>query len=118
MTSEHTVKSFDEELTQLTNTISRMGGLAEAQISGAIQAIIRRDAELATTVVETDHPQAGRLRQARPAARFSKTPPGIRSGGPRLGEHTREILQALGYGGADIEALRAAGVIGMPEARA
>jgi phosphate transport system protein len=31
-----------------------MGGLAEAQISGAIQAIIRRDAELATTVVETD----------------------------------------------------------------
>jgi phosphate transport system protein len=54
MANEHTVKSFDEELKQLTNTISRMGGLAEAQISGAIQAITRRDAELATNIVEAD----------------------------------------------------------------
>jgi phosphate transport system protein len=54
MGSEHTVRSFDEELKQLTMTISRMGGLAEAQISGAIQAIIKRDAELAATVVEGD----------------------------------------------------------------
>jgi phosphate transport system protein len=54
MTIEHTVKSFDEELKQLTSAISRMGGLAEAQISGAIHAIVRRDAELAATVVEGD----------------------------------------------------------------
>jgi crotonobetainyl-CoA:carnitine CoA-transferase CaiB-like acyl-CoA transferase len=56
-------------------------------------------------VVETDHPIAGRLRQARPAARFSATPAGIRSGAPALGEHTHEVLGALGYSAAEIDAL-------------
>jgi crotonobetainyl-CoA:carnitine CoA-transferase CaiB-like acyl-CoA transferase len=67
------------------------------------------------TVVEFDHPTAGRLRQARPAARFSTTPAGIRTGGPLLGEHTAEILDSLGYSRLVVEELRQAGVIGMPE---
>ena len=41
---------------------------------------------------EYDHPQAGRLRQARNAARFSGTPAGIRRPAPALGEHTEEVL--------------------------
>src|SRR5262249_52924819 len=41
---------------------------------------------------EYEHPKAGRLRQTRAAARFSKTPPGIRRGAPALGEHTEEVL--------------------------
>ncbi len=56
-------------------------------------------------VVETEHPQAGRLRQARPAARFSATPATIRHGGAALGEHTETILAELGYSAADIERL-------------
>jgi crotonobetainyl-CoA:carnitine CoA-transferase CaiB-like acyl-CoA transferase len=56
-------------------------------------------------VVETDHPQAGRIRQARPAARFSGTPATIRQGGAALGEQTVQVLAELGYSPAEIEAL-------------
>jgi phosphate transport system protein len=55
MAHEHIVKAFDEQLEGLTNMIARMGGIAEGQIAGAIQAVIKRDADLAASVVETDH---------------------------------------------------------------
>jgi crotonobetainyl-CoA:carnitine CoA-transferase CaiB-like acyl-CoA transferase len=66
-------------------------------------------------VIETDHPAAGRLRQARAAARFSRTPPEIRRGAPRLGEHTDEILAELGYTSVEIAALREEAVINVSD---
>ncbi len=45
--SDHIVKSYDDELKQLNTLISRMGGLAETQFDGAVQAVLRRDKELA-----------------------------------------------------------------------
>ncbi len=47
------------------------------------------------TIVEYDHPVAGRLRQARNPAVFLGTPTGKVSPAPALGEHTDEILGAL-----------------------
>jgi crotonobetainyl-CoA:carnitine CoA-transferase CaiB-like acyl-CoA transferase len=64
------------------------------------------------TLVEINHPVSGRLRQARPPARFEHTPADVRFGAPRLGEHTEEILLEIGYTRPQIEAWRAAGVIG------
>jgi crotonobetainyl-CoA:carnitine CoA-transferase CaiB-like acyl-CoA transferase len=60
-------------------------------------------------VIETDHPQAGRLRQARQPARFSATPFEIRRGAPLHGGHTREVLAEAGFGKAEIAALEATG---------
>ncbi|MGE0179983.1 MAG: phosphate signaling complex protein PhoU [Sphingomonas sp.] len=53
-TQGHTVKAFDEELDTLRATIAEMGGLAEAAISEAIDALVRRDSEAAARVVERD----------------------------------------------------------------
>jgi len=61
---------------------------------------------------EYDHPAAGRLRQARNAARFSATPASIRRPAPALGEHTDEVLAEIGYSDLDIAELRAQGALG------
>jgi crotonobetainyl-CoA:carnitine CoA-transferase CaiB-like acyl-CoA transferase len=58
-----------------------------------------------------EHPQAGALRQARPAARFSVTPSEIRSGAPRLGEDTEALLEELGVNAEEVGRLQQAGVI-------
>jgi phosphate transport system protein len=54
MPSDHVVKSYDEELKRLNNTITEMGGLAESQLAAAIQAVMKRDTDLAAEVVEQD----------------------------------------------------------------
>jgi crotonobetainyl-CoA:carnitine CoA-transferase CaiB-like acyl-CoA transferase len=64
------------------------------------------------TLVESQHPVAGRLRQARPAARFGATPVGPPRGAPRLGHHTTEILAELGFTPEEIDRLAAGGVTG------
>lgn len=52
--SEHTVKSFDEDITRLRGLISEMGGLAELSINEALHALTNGDEELAQKVVERD----------------------------------------------------------------
>jgi crotonobetainyl-CoA:carnitine CoA-transferase CaiB-like acyl-CoA transferase len=64
------------------------------------------------TIIESDHPVAGRLRQARTAPRFSGTPVAPPRGAPLLGEHNRQVLTELGLDDAQIDRLVAAGVIG------
>ena len=74
--------------------------------------LIEHEQVLASDILVTsEHPKAGRLRQARPAARFDKTPAGIRHGAPLLGEHSDEILAEAGLSAEEIAALRDAGVV-------
>jgi phosphate transport system protein len=54
MASEHIVKSYDEELERLKKIIVEMGGMAESQIAAAIEAVVKRDTDLATQVIEGD----------------------------------------------------------------
>lgn len=54
MTTDHTVRSYDEELKHLDNMIAEMGGLAEDQFARAMEALIRRDVDKASLVAAND----------------------------------------------------------------
>ena len=71
-------------------------------------------------IAEFDHPDIGRVRQPKPAARFDRTPAGIQGPAPRIGEHSATICRApleaardRAAGGRD----RALGVLLGPDAR-
>ena len=49
------------------------------------------------SILRLNYERYGEVRQARPAARFEKTPSEINSPAPLLGEHGREILMEIGY---------------------
>jgi crotonobetainyl-CoA:carnitine CoA-transferase CaiB-like acyl-CoA transferase len=62
-------------------------------------------------VREIPHPLLGHTKQVGPMIRLSKSPFQVRNWTLRLGQHTEEILNELGYDARRIEALRRAGVI-------
>ena len=64
------------------------------------------------TLVEWQHPDAGTVRQPRPAARFSETPTDLDFSGAHRGQHNEEILASLGYSSERIKGLQESGVIG------
>jgi phosphate transport system protein len=51
---EHTVKAFDDEIGALRGLIAEMGGLAEVAIAQSVEALVRRDNDLAAQVVAND----------------------------------------------------------------
>src|SRR5450631_2227938 len=48
-------------------------------------------------ITEFDQPMVGRVRQPKPAARFSVNEAVIGGPAPRVGEHSRDVLRDLGY---------------------
>jgi phosphate transport system protein len=54
MSTEHTVKAFDEDITRLRGLIAEMGGLAELAVQESLQALVSGDDSLASEVVARD----------------------------------------------------------------
>lgn len=67
-----------------------------------------RHRELLQTV---EHPVEGTVPQLGFPIKMSATPATIRTPAPKLGEHTAEILHAIGYAAGDVDRLQAAGVV-------
>ncbi|HEY0484578.1 MAG TPA: CoA transferase [Kofleriaceae bacterium] len=62
-------------------------------------------------VLEVDHPRAGRTRALGMPIKFSDAHADLTRPAPLLGQHTREILEALGYSAAEIDALAQTGTV-------
>jgi len=63
-------------------------------------------------VVTWEHPDAGTVRSARPGARFSRTPIGMRLSASLQGADNDEVLAEIGRSPDEVARLRADGVIG------
>ena len=67
------------------------------------------------TLVEMQHPRAGKVKMVGAPVRLSETPGSVRTPSPMLGEHTSEVLrELLGMSPEAVAALRDQGVIGGP----
>lgn len=86
--SEFTVKELVDRLER--------ADVPHAQVLTRTQMRKHPQVEANGTIIEYDHPLAGKLRQARHAAVFSRTPTSVRLGAPSLGEHTRVVLHDFG----------------------
>ena len=62
--------------------------------------------------IDTEDPEYGRMRTSGFFADFETSQPSVRMRAPKLGEHTTEVLKALGKTEAEIQAARKAGTIG------
>jgi formyl-CoA transferase len=56
-------------------------------------------------IVETDHPTAGKVKGIGLPIRFSGGRSDARLAAPLLGQHTRAVLQELGYSDQEVDAL-------------
>jgi len=72
-----------------------------------------RDPQIAASrlIVEQEHPRAGRFRTLDTPIRFDRTPGGIRTPAPGLGEHTDVVLGEAGLTVDEIAGLRKSGAI-------
>jgi len=63
------------------------------------------------SLVEVTDPDAGPVLMPAVAPRLSRTPGSVRWTGPRLGQHTEQVLAEAGLSPDDVAGLRAAGVV-------
>ena len=78
-----------------------------APINTVAEAIEDRQTYARGLIVQLEHAAIGTAKSIANPIRFSNTPVSYRLPPPLLGEHTREILQSLGYSADDVQAMEA-----------
>ncbi|TSA18807.1 MAG: CoA transferase [Betaproteobacteria bacterium] len=101
-------RSYEEWEALLTRN-----GIPVGAINNLAQVVDHPQVKARGSIVETEHPRAGRLRVVGVPVRLSATPGSIRTSSPALGEHTDVVLrELLGLGTEQIAALKTAGAFG------
>lgn len=88
-------------------------GVPVGAINNFAQVVEHPQVQARGSIVEIDHPRAGKLRIVGVPVGLSATPGSIRTPSPALGEHTDDVLRdLLGLNASEIDALHAAGACG------
>ena len=94
-------------------TLLSENGIPVGAINNLAQVVEHPQVKARGSIVEIDHPRAGKVRTVGVPVRLSAMPGTIRTPSPALGEHTTAVLQELlGMELQEIDALRAAGAFG------
>lgn len=99
-------------------TIFLPKGIPFGAINNLAQLVAHPQVQARGTLVEMQHPRAGKVKMVGVPVRLSKTPGSVRTPSPMLGEHTADVFrQLLGMSPEAVAALREQGVIGGPATR-
>jgi crotonobetainyl-CoA:carnitine CoA-transferase CaiB-like acyl-CoA transferase len=86
-------------------------GVPAGPVNDLAEAFAEPQTEARDLVVKQQDAEFGEIRTIAQPMRLSKTPPAYDRPPPRLGDSTREVLEAAGVAASDIDALEAAGVL-------
>jgi len=111
MTQEKLLEKSAEEWL----TILEQAGVPCAPVLTRSQMIHHPQVKANKLLIESEHAIAGKIRQARPAARFSHSQAEETHGAPMHGEHTIEILSEIGYSKEQIQQAAAINAITYPK---
>ena len=89
----------------------RAEGVLAAPVRGYEDVARDADSRADGYVRRIAHPDKGEIDTPGPFLHLSETPPEVRALAPRVGQHSEEILRAIGYGSEDLERLCAAAVV-------
>jgi crotonobetainyl-CoA:carnitine CoA-transferase CaiB-like acyl-CoA transferase len=102
-----------KELAKRTRAELMAGFIREGAVGGLVNALpdVIADPQIVhnDSVAMVDHGAAGRVRAARPAARFAATPAAPGGAAPGRGEHSAAVMAALGFSAAEIAGFAADG---------
>jgi crotonobetainyl-CoA:carnitine CoA-transferase CaiB-like acyl-CoA transferase len=97
--------------TQEWLTAFRPAGIWSAPVNDYSQVVADPQVLWNRCFLEFDHPRAGDVRVLNHPIRYDGNPPPLRRRPPLLGEDTADVLRELGYSSAEVEKLRADGVV-------
>jgi crotonobetainyl-CoA:carnitine CoA-transferase CaiB-like acyl-CoA transferase len=93
-------------------------GIPFGAINNLAQVVAHPQVQARGTLVEMEHPRAGKVKMVGAPVRLSETPGSVRTPSPMLGEHTTAVLrELLGMSPEAVAALREQGVIGGPSTK-
>jgi crotonobetainyl-CoA:carnitine CoA-transferase CaiB-like acyl-CoA transferase len=100
-----------------THLLNEIGAPCEIPLDtkGGELAFFDADNERLGLVAEYEHPILGTMRQFGNLIDFSETPGRVHGPPPLVGEHTREILEWIGYAPDEMDALKADKVVYWPD---
>ena len=104
-------ESFKKKTTEQWLKILEEAGVPAGPVASMTEMLDLPQTLARDMVVEVEHSRLGPVKTLGFPVKFSKNPAAVNRGAPILGEHTREILNELGYSDEEIMELEGTGII-------